>query len=103
VANGPTRSVAKPAGSGWKVYTDSVPLSAKVSVVQGKKNRDGSCTLSASGSVPPGGLAVHSDEIAFNASTCESQISEYQLSNEEALAADTAGESQAGDSTGLAV
>lgn len=101
VADGPTRPVSPPAGPGWKTYADSVPTSATVSVVKGRKNRDGSCTLSASGTVPPGGLAVHSDEIAFNASTCESQISEYRLSNEEAVAADAAGESEAGESSSL--
>ena len=93
VIDGPARSVAAPSGPGWKVYASSVPLSAKVTVVEGKKNVDGSCTLSESGSVPPGGLAEHSDEIAFNASTCESQISQYRLSNEEAVVADAVGES----------
>lgn len=101
--NEPTRTVSPPAGPGWNVYTDSVPLSATVSIVEGKKNADGSCTFSASGSVPPGGLAVHSDEIAFNATTCESQVSEYQLSNDEAVAADAAGESEGGKATGLTV
>ncbi len=90
---GPTKSVAAPGGPGWNVYTSSVPLTAKVKVVKGKKNADGSCTLSRSGSVRPGGAAVHSDEIAFNASTCEFQISKFQLSNDEAVATDAAGES----------
>lgn len=90
--NGPMMAVERPTGTGWRVYASSVPAGARVSIIKGKKNANGSCTLSQSGSVEPGGLAVHSDEIAFNLTTCESQLADYELSNAEAVTADASGE-----------
>ncbi len=95
VLDGATRRIPAPAGPDWTIYADAVPVSAKVVTIEGRKNPDGSCTISDSGSVPPGGLAVRSDEIAFNPITCQSQIARYRLSNEEAALADDAAEDTA--------
>jgi hypothetical protein len=87
-ATGPTRQVPLPAGGGWHSYTRTVPDKAAVSVVQWKKNSSGGCEITQTGTARPGAVATETHELAFNLSTCQSQMATYPLTSTELAAAE---------------
>jgi hypothetical protein len=64
---------------GWIYYNDVLAdtaylLKKTTKLITGRKSADGTCTVSASGTVPVGSLGYYSETKAFNPQTCQEMV-----------------------------
>lgn len=69
----PRVAVADVSASDWVMY-DAPPPGAVVQTVQGTSDGQGGCTLDFSAELAPGQTAARADEVAFDETTCQSQV-----------------------------
>lgn len=91
------RDTATPA-DGWIEYESKVPAGTPTFVVQGRRLAGGGCALSGGGVLQPGQAAVETHELAFNPSTCESEMAHLILSPADLRAREVAEAQQQGPS-----
>jgi hypothetical protein len=77
VALAAAASPAAASSAGWVFYA-AAPAASTVQIVLGASDGLGGCTFDLSAALPPGQAAVAVDEVAYNATTCQSSIATTQ-------------------------